>query len=124
MPIPIKVTVGDLTLRAELSDSQTALQVAELLPLEARANTWGQELYFAIPIDADLEDDARDAVELGALAYWPPGNALCIFYGRTPVSTSTEIRPASPVSVIGRLVDDCSALAGTASGVQVRIERE
>lgn len=122
MPTPIKVKVGDLILRAELSDSATAQQVLKALPLEAEASTWGDEIYFGIPVNAELEESAQDAVDLGDLAYWPPGSALCIFYGRTPVSTSTEIRPASPVNIIGRLLDDWSGLKGTASGTTVRVE--
>lgn len=92
------------------------------LPLEAEASTWGDEIYFGIPVNAELEESAQDAVDLGDLAYWPPGSALCIFYGRTPVSTSTEIRPASPVNIIGRLLDDWSGLKRTASGTTVRVE--
>jgi hypothetical protein len=96
--------------------------VLKALPLEAEASTWGDEIYFGIPVNAELEESAQDAVDLGDLAYWPPGSALCIFYGRTPVSTSTEIRPASPVNIIGRLLDDWSGLKGTASGTTVRVE--
>ncbi|MBD3176574.1 MAG: hypothetical protein GF320_15445 [Armatimonadia bacterium] len=122
MPTRIKITVGELTLTGELNDSPTAAQVLEALPLEASGSTWGDEIYFDIPVNADLGPDAQEAVELGDLAYWPPGTAFCIFYGKTPVSTSTDIRPASPVNVIGKLTDDCEVLKGTPSGVTVRVE--
>ena len=121
MPTPIKVKVGDLILRAELSDSATAQQVLKLCHWRLRPPP-GDEIYFGIPVNAELEESAQDAVDLGDLAYWPPGSALCIFYGRTPVSTSSEIRPASPVNIIGRLLDDWSGLKGTASGTTVRVE--
>jgi hypothetical protein len=123
MPTRIKIMVGELTLTGELNDSPTAAQVLEALPLEASGSTWGDEIYFDIPVNADLGPDAQEAVELGDLAYWPPGTAFCIFYGKTPVSTSTDIRPASPVTVIGKLIDDCEVLKGTPSGVTVRVEK-
>lgn len=123
MPTPITVTVGQLVLQGELNDSQTAHRVAEALPLEASAATWGDEIYFRIPVEANLDETARDAVHLGDLGYWPPGAALCIFYGRTPISTSTEIRPASPVNIVGHLLDDPSVLKGTPSGVRVKVEK-
>jgi hypothetical protein len=123
MPTRIKIMVGELTLTGELNDSPTAAQVLEALPLEASGSTWGDEIYFDIPVNADLGPDAQEAVELGDLAYWPPGTAFCVFYGKTPVSTSTDIRPASPVTVIGKLIDDCEVLKGTPSGVTVRVEK-
>ena len=93
------------------------------LPLEAEASTWGDEIYFGIPVNAELEESAQDAVDLGDLAYWPPGSALCIFYGRTPVSTSTEIRPASPVNIIGHVIGDATVLRPVRHGTTVRIAR-
>ena len=91
-------------MEAELNDTPTATQVAAALPIQAAFNTWGDEIYFAIPVDAELDDSARDVVEMGDLGYWPPGKAFCIFFGQTPVSQPGKIMPASAVNVIGKVV--------------------
>ena len=118
----ILIIVGDLKLNAELNDSTTAQLVAAQLPLSARANIWGDEIYFAIPVTAAEAADAREEVEIGTLAYWPPGNALCIFYGPTPASRSAQPRAASPVNMIGRIVEDATVLRSVRSGATVRVE--
>jgi hypothetical protein len=96
--------------------------VAEALPIKARGNRWGEEIYFEIPVEADLEADARDVLEAGELGYWPSGNAFCIFFGRTPASRGDEIRAASAVNIIGKITGDISQLPGVANGAQVLIE--
>jgi len=93
-----------------------------MLPIEARANTWGDEIYFGIPVKVGPENP-REVVELGDLAYWPPGNAFCIFFGRTPASRGDEIRPASAVNVFGRVEGDPKVFKKVRSGDAVRIER-
>ena len=118
----ILITVDNQKLRAKLNDSVTARLLLERLPLEASANVWGDEIYFEVPVQADLEPDASDLVSLGALAYWPPGNAFCIFYGATPVSRQGEPRAASPVNPLGELTDAAASLRGTRHGATVRIE--
>jgi len=90
---------------AELNDSQTAKLIWKALPIESTVNTWGEEIYFSIPVKATLENP-KSVVEMGDLGYWPTGNAFCIFFGKTPVSTDKEIRPASAVCVIGKLLGD------------------
>ena len=117
----IRITVGPVTMEAELNDSQTAQLIWEALPIEARGNTWGDEIYFSIPVAADLEN-SQGLVELGDLAYWPPGTAFCIFFGPTPMSQGNEIRPASPVNVIGKLRGDPKAFKQVKSGTAVKIE--
>jgi len=109
---------------ASLTDESpdTAKAVWEALPIEARANTWGDEIYFGIPVDA-YPENPREAVELGDLAYWPPGNAFCIFFGRTPASRGDEIRPASAVNVFGKVEGDPKVFKKVRSGERVRIER-
>ena len=108
---------------AELNDgSHTARAVWASLPLEARANTWGDEIYFSIPVEAEAEDP-REIVELGDLGYWPPGNAFCIFFGRTPASRGNEIRPASPVNVFGRVVGDPKIFTNVKNGEKIRVDR-
>jgi uncharacterized protein len=117
----ITITAGEVTAPAELFDGPTVDAVWEALPLEAAGNTWGDEIYFAIPVTADEAPGARADVAVGDLGYWPPGNAFCIFYGRTPASTGEAPRAASPVNVIGRVLGDATVFRVVRSGVRVRI---
>ena len=118
----IRITAGEVTAEATLDDSATADAIWDALPLEARANTWGEEIYFGIPVFVD-EEDSQEVVELGDLGYWPPGHAFCIFFGRTPMSRGNEIRPASAVNVFGRVEGDPSVFTSVPSGAEVRLER-
>ena len=102
----INIRVGTVTIAAELNDSLTAQMIFQALPIKASFSTWGDEIYFPIPIQSELDASARDVVELGDLGYWPPGKAFCIFYGPTPMSTAGEIRPASAVNIIGKVKGD------------------
>ena len=105
MSTAIKISLGDESIPAELNDSKTAEMIISKLPIESRFSTWGDEIYFSIPVKTGSEN-SKDIVEIGEIAYWPPGNAFCIFYGATPGSTESEIRPASPVNPIGRIIGD------------------
>jgi len=118
------VTDATGPVEASLTDEspETAKAVWAALPIEARANTWGDEIYFGIPVKVGPENP-REVVELGDLAYWPPGNAFCIFFGRTPASRGDEIRPASAVNVFGRVEGDPKVFKKVRSGDAVRIER-
>lgn len=118
----IKIRAGNVEAEAVLNDSATARKIWEALPIEARANTWGDEIYFAIPVKAPLEKNARELVEVGDLGYWPSGNAFCIFFGPTPVSRGNEVRPASAVNVIGRVSGDARVFQKVPSGSKMRIE--
>lgn len=118
----ITITVGAVTARAELNDTDAAARIWDALPIDASANTWGDEIYFSIPVQAE-EEDGRDIVELGDLGYWPPGSAFCIFYGPTPLSRGDEIRPASPVTVIGRVDGDPIVFKQASPGDPVRIDQ-
>jgi uncharacterized protein len=104
----IALRIGSLSMEAELNDTPTAQKIAAALPLRASFNTWGDEIYFAIPVDADLDDSAQDVVAVGDLGYWPPGKAWCIFFGQTPVSQPGKIMPASAVNVIGKVLWDAT----------------
>jgi uncharacterized protein len=104
----IAIRIGTLSMEAELNETPTAQKIAAALPLRTSFNTWGDEIYFAIPVDADLDDSAQEVVELGDLGYWPPGKAWCIFFGQTPVSQSGKIMPASAVNVIGKVLGDAT----------------
>jgi len=119
----IRIVVGELVLDAELNESPTAQKVWEALPIETSFNTWGDEIYFSIPVDAELESDAQEVVELGDLGYWPTGNAFCIFFGPTPMSKAGEIRPASAVNMIGRISGDATKLQEKIAEERIRVER-
>jgi len=121
MPTAIRILVGKVQVNAELNDSETARKIAEALPIEARANTWGDEIYFDIPVSCE-EENPQEIVELGDLGYWPPGTAFCIFFGPTPASRGDEIRPASAVNIIGRMEGDAKVLKAVRAGEKVRIE--
>jgi hypothetical protein len=119
----IRITAGKVVTEAVLNESPTATKIWDTLPIEARGSTWGDEIYFSIPVDAKQEKDARDQVSVGELGYWPPGTAFCIFYGRTPASTDDRPRAASPVNIIGKIVGDATAFRAVSSGTRVRLER-
>ena len=118
----IVIRIGEIALEAELNDSRTAGLIWDALPIEANGQTWGDEIYFRVPVSAGLADP-KAAVELGDLGYWPTGHAFCIFYGRTPASGENDIVPASPVDVIGRVTSDVTVLKGTESPGIVTIEK-
>jgi uncharacterized protein len=119
----IRITAGKLSAEAILNDSPTATKIWEALPIEGRGNTWGDEIYFTIPVEANPEKDARDIVAVGELGYWPPGTAFCIFFGRTPASTDERPRAASAVNILGKVQGDATAFRAVSSGTRVRLER-
>ncbi|MEE2685839.1 MAG: cyclophilin-like fold protein [Planctomycetota bacterium] len=121
MSTPIIITVGDVELSAELNDSSTARQVITQLPFDAHAHRWGDEFYFSIPVDHAAETDAREEMAIGELAYWPPGNAFCIFFGPTPVSCGSEPRAANPCNPLGQILDDIAPLLEAQDGVNVQV---
>ncbi len=122
MPHRIEISAGQVTVTAELNDTQTAKAVWAGLPIEGVANTWGDEIYFSTPLSLELES-GQDLVEMGDLGYWPPGKALCVFFGPTPASRGEEIRPASAVTVFGRVVGDATVLKAVSDGTQVTVCR-
>ena len=121
MPTKIRITAGAVSVYAELNDGKTAAAIAAALPIQARGQTWGDEIYFDIGLTLAAEAP-REVVEMGDLGYWPPGQAFCIFYGPTPMSRGDEIRPASPVNVVGRVVGDPRSFKSVRSGARVTIE--
>ncbi len=119
----IKIRAGEVEMEAELNDSQTAEAICKALPIKASANTWGEEIYFSIPVKCE-EEKAQEVVSLGDLGYWPPGTAFCIFFGRTPLSQGEEIRPAGPVNIVGKVLGDPEEFKKVRSGSPVTIEAE
>ena len=119
----ITIKVSGIELEAILNDTRTADAIWEALPFVARTNTWGDEIYFAIPVNLELEQ-GQEVVEMGDLGYWPTGSAFCIFFGPTPVSHGEEIRPASAVTVFGKVAGDATTLKEVESGAQISIERK
>jgi hypothetical protein len=118
----MRVTAGGVSRVATLVPNQTARAIWNALPLEARANRWGDELYFAVPFELP-EDEAQEVVSAGDVAYWPPGHAVCIFWGPTPASQGQEPRAASPVNVFGRIAEGASEFGSVHSGAVVKLER-
>lgn len=119
----IVISAGNVSLEAELNESPTAVKVWEALPIDARANIWGDEIYFEIPVVAEQELDARADVAIGDLGYWPLGSAFCIFFGPTPASRGPEPRAYSPVNILGRVLGDATRFRGVRAGTSVRLAR-
>lgn len=119
----VRITVGDVAVTATLNDSPTANRVWDALPIRGRASTWGDEIYFSTPVSAEEADDATDTFARGAVAYWPPGRALCLFFGRTPASTGDEPRMASPGNLVGMIAGDLARLKTVEGGAPVVVER-
>lgn len=119
----ITITAGNVSLPAELNDSPTAKLIWDALPIEGRANRWGDEIYFEIPVKTDQEPDAREEVAVGELGYWPVGHAFCIFFGPTPVSTDDRPRAYSPVNIVGHVVGDATLFRSVKSGTKVVLSK-
>lgn len=121
MPRAIRITAGGVSANGELNDSRAAAAIAAKLPITAKAETWGDEIYFGLPFSAP-SDAPQETVALGDLGYWPPGKAFCIFFGPTPMSQGDEIRPASEVTVVGRVTGDPRVFKKVRAGSGVTIE--
>ena len=119
----ILITVDDLEFRAELTNTPTAKKLWEALPLEGQANLWGEEIYFSIPVSAPQEPEAQQEVEVGSIAYWPVGEAFCIFFGPTPASRGNAPRAYSPVNILGNIEGDLTGLKNVKQGTQVRLAK-
>jgi hypothetical protein len=116
----IRITAGAIETQAELNGTRTAQEIWEVLPIISRVNLWGDEIYFSIPLGLQLEA-GQEVVSMGDLGYWPDGNAFCIFFGLTPVSQGDEIRPASPVTVFGKVIGDATIFKKVAKGTKITV---
>ncbi len=118
----VRFKAGGVEATAVLNDSSTADKLWDALPITSEGSTWGDEIYFRVPVEAE-EDDAQEVVSMGDVAFWPPGQALCLFFGPTPASRGDEIRAASPVNVVGRIEGDATIFKQVKSGATVMVEK-
>ncbi|MFH1889307.1 MAG: cyclophilin-like fold protein [Nanoarchaeota archaeon] len=120
MKLKIKTSQGEVI--AELNDTKTSKMIFENLPIEGRANVWGEEIYFEIPVVTNLEEPTKQEMEVGDIAYWPGGNAFCIFFGKTPASTNEKPMAISDVTFLGR-VDRMDLFKEVKDGDSIVLER-
>ncbi len=118
----IKITADQVQMKAELNNSATADLIWEKLPIEGKVSTWGEEIYFPIPVNTGPEN-AVSVVEEGDITYWPEGKSFCIFFGETPASTVNEIKPASPVNLVGRLLGNPKDWLNVSEGSGITLEK-
>ena len=120
----IKIVAGSLELTAGLYETPTAEVIYDALPLEGEIQKWGDEIYFGVDFEIELETDAREEVEEGELGYWPLGPAFCIFFGPTPVSKSSKPKAYSPVNVFGKIRDEWALLKDIRNGSMLVVTKE
>ena len=119
----VRFDFGTVTLDAELLDTPTARAVAAALPISSAALTWGEEVYFEVPVKVATEADARAVVIPGEIAYWPDGHAIALGFGRTPISQGDETRLASPCNIFAKALGDVKALAKVREGAKVKVTK-
>lgn len=123
MTTKIAIIVNQVRLEAELSDTPCARAVAATLPIEAAPSEWGDEFYFEIPVALPLDETATTRVKIGDIGYWPPGRALALFFGRTPLSSGPDPVPASEVNIVGNISLDATVLRKAKGATKIRIEK-
>ncbi|WP_455200620.1 cyclophilin-like fold protein [Kaarinaea lacus] len=119
----IKIISGSVELLAEVLDTPTGRSIFNSLPIESRVNTWGDEIYFSVPVQAEREADAKDIIEPGEIAFWVEGSCIAIGFGRTPISQGNEIRLAARTNIWAITKDDVKRLSSIDAGDIVRVER-
>jgi hypothetical protein len=123
MPTKVQILIQTIVLEAELYDTACAKAIAALLPIETSPNKWGDEFYFGISHKQGLDETATIGVHVGEIGYWPPGTALAIFFGPTPMSTGSDPVPASEVNIVGKITGDATQLRKVKGSAKIRIER-
>ncbi|MCK9274967.1 MAG: cyclophilin-like fold protein [Syntrophales bacterium] len=121
MPLPVTIIFNDISVKGELFDSPCSQAIAGRLPIESVFEQWGDEFYFPVNANLSLDESATTNVNTGDIGYWPPGDALCIFFGPTPMSTGPKPVPAGKVNLIGRIFGDASELKNAKSAAVIRI---
>ncbi len=119
----LRLMSGDLEIKLELLDTPTARAILEAVPISSRVQTWGDEVYFEVPVQVDLEDDAKDVVEAGEIAFWVEGNCIAIGYGPTPISQGNEIRLAARTNIWAQACDDVTILRALNPGDRIIVEK-
>jgi hypothetical protein len=119
MAVRVKIECDGMEAVGVLNDTEMAKRIAAALPIEARVNRWGEEIYFEIPVSAALARDAAELVSVGDLGYWPPGRAFCIFFGKTPASSGDQPEAASPVNLVGRIEGDARVFSAVPDGAKI-----
>ena len=119
----IKITIANISLDGELFDTPCAQAIAGVLPIETTPDEWGDEFYFGISVAMPLDRTATKKVEIGDIGYWPPGKALAIFFGPTPMSKGAEPVPASEVNLVGKINGDAKLLRKAKGSHRIRIEK-
>ena len=122
-PRRLHMTIGSVTLEAELFDTPTAAALWNALPFTSKAQTWGEEVYFSTPVSVTREPDARDVVQAGELAFWVEGDSIAIGFGRTPISRGNEIRLAAKTNIWGRILGDVKQLKRVKTGEAITVEK-
>ena len=120
----ILFTIGDVAIKAQLRDTPTARNIANALPINSSAQTWGEEVSFSVPADANLENDAKSVVDAGEIAFWVEGNCIAIGFGPTPISQGNEIRLAAETNIWADAIDDVTSLKTVGSGAAITVDWE
>ena len=118
----VRFTIDQVTLEGDMNSTELAQHVLKSLPINSNIQTWGDELYFSIPSCGETTDISVETVNKGDIAYWPPGNSICVFWGPTPISQEGEIRPASSVVVIGKVEGDPTILSNVKNGKSITVD--
>lgn len=119
----IKIKSGNVEAAAELKNTKTAKAIYEKLPIESTASTWGDEVYFEIPVSLAADEDAKETVEKGDIAYWPQGECFCIFFGKTPASTDERPKAASKVNVFGKITMNLDIFRKINDGDRIAVKK-
>lgn len=119
----IRIKTNNVEIFADLYDTRTAQALLKVLPCESSANTWGEEVYFRVPVNVDLEPDARQVVEPGTVCFWVEGDSVAIPYGPTPISEGNECRLINQVNILGKILRNPNELSKINSGDSITIER-
>ncbi len=124
MPERVRIIINDKEIKAEFFDTECAKKIYNSLPIESNINEWGDEFYFSIGVSMPLDSTATTNVKVGDIGYWPPGEALAIFFGKTPLSKGEDPVPASEVNIVGKILDNPMLLKSLKGARKIRIEKE